>query len=149
MFSATLAENRKLSSATKATCERSERTSTDAHVGAVDLDRAAARVVQPREERHEAGLARSRGPDERHGRPALDGQIDVLERGRAAVVRERDAAQRRLAPARRGAAARSGGLSILGSRSRISNRRFPEATARCAMPSDIPSMRIGTVSMIR
>ena len=42
-----------------------------------------------------------------------------------------------------------GGLSISGSRSRISKRRLPEAIARCDIPSAVPSIRIGPISITR
>ena len=36
-----------------------------------------------------------------------------------------------------------------GSRSSSSNTRLPDATARCAMPSAMPSIRIGNISISR
>ena len=155
MFSATLAVKRKLSSATKA-ISRAQRADVDlAHVGAVDQDRALARVVEAGDQRDQAGLARARGPDQGHRAPGLDLEVDRRSgrpagrsRARPRSAR-RDAAQLDAAAARRAAAARPGGLSIRGSRSRISNRRLPEAIARCAIPIAIPSIRIGPASITR
>ena len=57
-----VAENRKLSSATKAISERSEVEVDVAHVGAVDHHPPLARVVEARQQRDEARLARAVGP---------------------------------------------------------------------------------------
>ena len=150
MFSATVAENRKLSSATKAISERSDATSTVAQVGAVDQHRAPARVVEPRQQRRPGSSCPTPvGPTSATVRPGSTSSSMSSQRGRAAVVGERDVAQLDRARGPSGSGGASGGLSIRGSRSRISNSRLPEATARCAIPSDMPSMRIGPVSMIR
>ena len=52
-------------------------------------------------------------------------------------------------PGPSGSGGASGALVIRGSRSSTSNRRLPDAIARCAIPSAIPSIRIGNVSIIR
>ncbi len=178
MFSATLAENRKGSSLTTATAWRSERQVDVAHVGAVEQHAAAARVVQPRDQRDEAGLARAGGADERDVGAGRHVEVDVAEHGArgarrdadavavdverqlaragvdgaevvALVVAQRDVAKLDVAVARQAAAGASGGATMRGSRSSTWKMRAPEAVARWASPSVTPSERIGPISMFR
>ena len=105
---------------------RRRRSSTDPRVGSYSRASSATRLVFPDPD----------GPTSATVRPALDLQLDVLERGRAAVVGERDVAQLDRARDRREAGARPVG-SRSAARDRGSRtRRLPEATARCAIPSD-------------
>ena len=104
-------------------------------------------VVEARDQHHERGLARPGGADERDRPAGLDVEVDVAQHRLAAVVGEGHAAQLHPPAARPAAAARPAGAVSCGSRSRISNTRAPEATARCAMPSAMPSIRIGAVSI--
>ena len=82
-----------------------------AHVGAVDLDRAGADVVEAGQQRHQRRLARSHRTDERHHLAGGDVEVDVAQRRlRRALEGEPDAAQGHMAAAvgqRRGA---GGGL---------------------------------------
>src|SRR5260370_1198336 len=72
---------------------RAQRDEVDrAHVGAVDRDRALARVVEAGDQRYETGLARARGADQGHGAPCLDRQVDPGESGGGAVVAQAHAA---------------------------------------------------------
>ena len=109
-----------------------------AQVGAVDEDRALGRVIEPRDQRDEAGLPGAGRPDERDRPPGLDLELDPAQRRLGAVVASaRPSRNSTCARARRAAAGRPAGWSIRGSRSRISNIRLPEATARWAIPSAI------------
>ena len=98
MFSATVAENRKGSSLTTATACRTERRSDVTHVGAVDQDLARAGVIQPRDQRDEARLARAGRPHERDGAPGRYVEVDSTQhraRRRALMARPRHSARRR------------------------------------------------------
>ena len=144
MFSRTVAENRNGSSDTSA-----------------DLARAATRG-RPRAGRRrrsstvpasgsysrgssidQRGLARAG----RRPRAPRSGRAPRRGRRHAATARRRRRRRsRRAAPrARRrpAAAGASGGDVICGARSSTSNTRAPEATARCAIPSAMPSIRTG------
>ena len=65
-----------------------------AHVAAVELDRAARRVVEPRDQVGDRRLAGAARPDERGELAGLDLERDVLERPRAASTVLRRAAPR-------------------------------------------------------
>ena len=131
---------------------RAQRGEVDlAQVGAVDRDRS------PRSGRRGGRAARpgwscpSRsGRRARRRGPASTSRSMSLSASLGAVVGERRRrASSTLAAARRAAAGRRAGSRSRGSRSRISNSRLPEAIARCDMPSAMPSIRIGPISMIR
>ena len=79
MFSATLAVKRKLSSATKAISERSEATSTSRTSTPSTRTAPSLGVIEAGDQRHQAGLARARGPDQGHGAPGLDLEVDVVQ----------------------------------------------------------------------
>ena len=81
---------------------RAQRRQGDAaQVDAVDLDRAAGRVVQAQQERDQGRLARSGAAEHRQSAAGRDGQVDVGERLRLVLPAEReaDAAKAHLAPA--------------------------------------------------
>ena len=146
-----------------------------AHVGAVEQDLPGARVVQSRDQRDEARLARAGRADQRDGAPGGHVQVDVarapraLRAPRGAVARRvrpradrsrrrrtrrlrRSAGSRRAAPrgrCRAAAAGRPGGATIRGSRSRTWKMRAPEAVARWARPSVTPSERIGPIEHVQ
>ena len=129
---------------------RAQRGEVDvAQVGAVDRDRSRGRVVEAGEQADQAGLARAGRADQRDDAAGLDLEVDVAER--RPRCRRRRGRRRRggRARGRRAAAGRRAWLAIAGSRSRISNSRLPEAIARWDMPSAVPSIRIGPISMIR
>ena len=112
MFSATLAVNRKLSSATKATSDRSDADVDLADVGAVDQHRPLAGVVEPRDQSDQAGLARARGAHQGHGPARLDVEVDGGQGGRGVVVAQRHSSQLDLAAAdRAGRERRAGSVS--------------------------------------
>ena len=129
---------------------RSESTSIVAQVGAVDQDRAFGRVIEARDQRDQAGLARAGRPDERHGPPSLDVELD--RRSSARLARRRSVSPTsgtRPAPGRRAAAGRLAGSSSAARGRGSRTCRLPEATARWAIPSDTPSVRIGPISITR
>ena len=120
-----------------------------AHVGAVDQDCALAWVIEPCDQRDQTCLARARGADQGDGLAGFDlARSDVAKRRRGAVVAQGHA-RNSTSPPPAGSAGAPGGLWIAGSRSRISNIRLPEATARCAIPIETPSIRIGPASIPR
>ena len=85
----------------------------------------------------------------RSARPApwcapRDVEAHVASTGARSPVAERHVPAPRARPAGSGGAP---GRRQRGSRSRISNTRAPEATARCAIPSAMPSIRTGEISL--
>ena len=117
-----------------------------AHIGAVDEDGALVHVIEARDQHHERGLARAGRTDDRDRGPGLHLEVDTAQHRLVTVVGERHVAQLH-APAaggqRRGV--RDGGEARRASSS--SKTRSPLATARWAIPSAMPSIRTGEVSI--
>ena len=90
-----------------------------AEIDAVDLDRAALRVVEPAQQLGERRLARAVLPDDRERGPGRDREVEAVEHGPlVGVVRERDVAHPDLARGQSGggtaprrAARRSGAIA--------------------------------------
>ena len=118
-----------------------------AHVGAVDDERCR------RSGRTGAGSAtpastcpiRSCRRARRCGRPRRRGRLPRAP-ARRRPRRRTSTPRSSTRPPPSGSGGAPGGAVSSGSRSRISNTRAPEATARCAIPSAMPSIRTGEVS---
>ena len=121
-----------------------------AHVGAVDPHRARGHVVEPREQLHQRRLARarSRRPGRPSSRPRRRGRCRAAPApGAVSYPKVTSSSSTRPRPAGSGGA--PGGAVSAGARSRIWNSRSPEAVARWARPSAMPSWRIGPISISR
>ncbi len=121
-----------------------------AHVDAVDEHAARVDVVEARHERGERRLARAGVADERDAScPASSVEVELLEHGPAGQVREGDVLEADLRR-RRAAARPAPGWSATSSGSSSTwKMRSPEAVARCAWPTHIPSERSGMTSIAR
>ena len=127
----------------------------------------AAGVVQPRDQRDEARLARAGGPTSATVRPAgTSRSMSLQHRARLAaraaavaparwrrarrgvLVAQRDVAQLHV-PVAGGSGGAPGASVRCGSRSSSWKMRAPEAVARWARLSVTPSERIGVISMFR
>ena len=99
--------------------------------------------------RDQRRLARAGRPDDRDRLARRDVERHVRERGPLVAVGERHVVEADAPAAGRAAAAGAPARSMRGARSSSSNTRLPDATARCAMPSAMPSIRIGNISISR
>ena len=133
MFSRTVAENRKASSETSAISRRSELEVDVAHVDAVDQHAPAVGSYRRGTSDTSVVLPDPLAPTTATVRPAGDVEVDPAQHRGSPSVGELDAAQLDppVALGQPGRARRGGQP---GARSRISNTRAPEATARWAMP---------------
>jgi hypothetical protein len=121
-------------------------TNEPADIDAVDEHATTGGVVEARHERRERRLARPGRSDECDGPACGYVKVDVLDDWSLWVVAERDALERDLARAGR-QRRRIGPVGDLLGSSRISKIRSPAATARCAWPIHMPSIRSGMTSI--
>ena len=147
---ATVALNRNGSSSTTLIAPRSDVEVDVAHVGAVDQHRALARRRRAARAAARASScpSRSRRPARRSSPPRRRGRRRASA-GRGAVSYSKVTSRSSTRPRPSGSGGAPGGATSPGSRSRIWNSRAPDAVARWAMPSTMPSDRIGPISISR
>ena len=90
MFSATVAENRNAVVGDEGDLSPQRGDVDRPQVGPVHANLTLGRVVQAREQRHEAGLTGPGRPDQRDRGARVDLELDLAQRGAATVVAQAD-----------------------------------------------------------